>query len=606
MKKLFNKQYFFLFALTFFIWSNLFSQQTKETAVSYREKINNEIIVLKNNNSLIPLLNLDTLKIAYITFDNQDEDVLLASMQRYAKIDKIIISDFSLQKQNYNLVIIGIYKNYQYNTTKISNICKEHKTILCLFDKHDILRINKTSEYSSAIIYSFSNDSIAHDYCGQLIFGGIGTMAKLPVDLNHDYKKGDGIKIESIDRFKYTIPAEIGLDSSILYKKIDSIANYGIEQNGYPGCQIFIAKDMNVIFHKSYGYHTYDSIIPVKNTDLYDLASVTKISAPLPCLMKLNEENKFNLDAKLSEYWKPFKRSNKKNIIVRDVLCHQGQLEAWIPFYKHTKKKNKKYKRRTFKTDSSSRYNIKVADNLFLHKNYYKKVFKIIKKSELRDEKKYKYSDLSFYLYPTIIENITGEDYETYLKTNFYNKLGAYTLTYNPLDYFSKYEIVPTEDDKFFRKELIHGRVHDEGAILLGGVSGHAGLFGSSNDLAKLIQMYLNYGKYGSERYIQESTLKEWTSYQFEDNENRRGIGFDKVMLEKKGRGTPSIDVSEASFGHTGFTGTFVWADPENGLLIVFLSNRVYPTRENKNLWRKNIRTSIHQVLYDELEKIED
>jgi len=217
------------------------------------------------------------------------------------------------------------------------------------------------------------------------------------------------------------------------------------------------------------------------------------------------------------------------------------------------------------------------------------------------EEKKYKYSDMSFYLYPKIIEKITGENYETYLYENFYTPLGASSVTYNPLEKYSKNEIVPTENDRFFRKEQIHGRVHDEGAILLGGISGHAGIFANANDLAKVIQMYLNYGEYGGKRYLQESTLKEWTSYQFEKNENRRGIGFDKPMLKNKNNGTPSPDASDESFGHTGFTGTFVWADPENKLLIVFLSNRVFPTRENKNLWRKNIRTSIHQELYDQL-----
>ncbi len=454
---------------------------------------------------------------------------------------------------------------------------------------------------AKGIIISKNKKELSQDIVSQIIFGGISAQGKLYKTINTKYKKNLCIKTKGQIRFEYTIPETVGFDSTFLYTKIDSIANYGISQNGYPGCQVFLAKNGKVFFNKSYGYHTYDSIKTVQNTDLYDIASVTKITAPLPCLMKLNEEGKFNLDEKFSKYWKPFRHSNKKNLIVRDILCHQGQLVAWIPFWKMALKKDKTWKWRTFRQDSNRYYNIKVSENLYLHRKFYKKVYKKIKKSDLQEEKKYKYSDMSFYLYPKIIEKITGENYETYLYENFYTPLGASSVTYNPLEKYSKNEIVPTENDRFFRKEQIHGRVHDEGAVLLGGISGHAGIFANANDLAKVIQMYLNYGEYGGKRYLQEETLKEWTSYQFEENENRRGIGFDKLMLKDKHKGTPSPDASDASFGHTGFTGTFVWADPENGILIVFLSNRVFPSRENKNLWRKNIRTAIHQELYNQL-----
>jgi CubicO group peptidase (beta-lactamase class C family) len=236
---------------------------------------------------------------------------------------------------------------------------------------------------------------------------------------------------------------------------------------------------------------------------------------------------------------------------------------------------------------------------MFLHKNYQKKIYQAIKESKLLENKEYVYSDLSFYLYPKIIENIEGVDFETYLKQNFYNQIGAYTLGFNPLNKFKKEQIIPTENDTFFRMKQIHGTVHDEGAALLGGISGHAGLFGTALDLAKMTQMYLNMGEYGGHRFISDTTMKQFTKCQFPENNNRRGIGFDKPLLKNKQEGMSAIDASDESFGHSGFTGTFCWADPKNGLLYILMTNRVYPTRNNSKISQLNIRPSIHQVFYD-------
>jgi CubicO group peptidase (beta-lactamase class C family) len=285
------------------------------------------------------------------------------------------------------------------------------------------------------------------------------------------------------------------------------------------------------------------------------------------------------------------------------VLAHQSGLESWIPYWKTCKKKNGKWKRHTFKTDSSRNYPVKITDNLYLWKNYKKTIYKQIKKSPM-GEKKYVYSGLSFYLYPQIIKNLTGVDFEAYLKQTFYHPLGAYTLTYNPLRFFPKNQIIPTEIDTFFRMIPIHGTVHDEGAIMMGGVSSNAGLFGKTEDLAKLMQMYLNMGTYGGKRYISDSTLHEFTRVQYPENGNHRALGFDKPRLkgDEKYNGC-SNDASPESFGHSGYTGTFVWADPSNGLLFVFMSNRVYPTRNNRKIYTLHIRPAMHQVFYDALKK---
>lgn len=582
---------FILIALLFFQNIGFSQNKIDSTKLIKREQQINKVSVIKNNDAL-PIYSLEQ-NISYHKIQTSTDNIFLDYLKRYALV--------SILSKNSDLIIISIFEDNKSEIEKLELLFENETIILCLFGNFELMNKYQFLDNAKAIIISKEKTEISQDIVSQIIFGGISSQGKLYKTINTKYKKNLCLKTKGQIRFEYTIPEAVGYDSAFIYQKIDSIANYGISQNGYPGCQVFFAKEGKVFFNKSYGYHTYDSLNIVQNTDLYDIASVTKITAPLPCLMKLNDEGKFDIDEKFSKYWKPFRRSNKKDLIVRDILCHQGQLVAWIPFWKMALKEDKTWKNRTFRQDSNRYYNIKVSENLFLYRKFYKKVFKKIKKSDILEEKKYKYSDMSFYLYPKIIEKITGENYETYLYENFYTPLGASSVTYNPLEKYSKNEIVPTENDRFFRKEQIHGRVHDEGAILLGGISGHAGIFANANDLAKVIQMYLNYGEYGGKRYLQESTLKEWTSYQFEKNENRRGIGFDKPMLKNKNNGTPSPDASDESFGHTGFTGTFVWADPENKLLIVFLSNRVFPTRENKNLWRKNIRTSIHQELYDQL-----
>jgi CubicO group peptidase (beta-lactamase class C family) len=262
-------------------------------------------------------------------------------------------------------------------------------------------------------------------------------------------------------------------------------------------------------------------------------------------------------------------------------------------------KKNGKYKRRTLSHDSTAKYSIKLTDNLFLYYRYKEKIYKMILKSPVNPDQGYVYSGLSFYLWPEILENLTGEEYEDYLKSTFYRPLGANTITFNPYKHFSLSQVVPTENDTFFRKIQIHGVVHDEGAAMMNGLSANAGLFGSANDLAKLMQMYLNMGTYGGEQYISENTLRKFTFRHYENEGIRRGLGFDKPVLENKENGLPAKDAGENSFGHSGYTGMFTWADPDTGILFVFCSNRVYPTRENNKISQLSIRPKMHQSVYE-------
>jgi beta-N-acetylhexosaminidase len=396
------------------------------------------------------------------------------------------------------------------------------------------------------------------------------------------------------------------MDSKLLEHKVDSIARLGVSAGAYPGCEVLVARNGTVVFDKTYGYHTYAKLQPSNRGDLYDFASVTKVTGPLPALMRLHDQGKFELDVPFYTYWPKWKHSNKKEMIVRDVLAHQARLQSWIPYWRNTVR-NGHFKWNTFSLDSSDHYHVYVAPRIFLNTNYRKKIYRAIKKSPLEPEKKYLYSGLSFYLYPQIIKNLTGYDYPEYVTDSVYRPLGAYTLMFNPYKKYALPVIVPTENDTFFRKEQLHGWVHDEGAAMMGGISGNAGLFGTANDLAKLVQMYLQMGEFGGRRFISDSTMHEFTSCQFPDNGNRRGLGFDKPLIENATltdeRVYPARSASPASFGHSGYTGTFFWADPENGLLYIFFSNRVYPTRYNNKIYELNIRTSIHQVLYDAIKK---
>jgi beta-N-acetylhexosaminidase len=363
-----------------------------------------------------------------------------------------------------------------------------------------------------------------------------------------------------------------------------------------------VAKGGNVIYQKSFGYHTYDQKTPVQNTDLYDLASVTKISTSVAALMKLQDEGKFDFNKTVGDYLPEFRGSSKENLVFKEMLAHQARLQAWIPFWKYTVKKNGKYKWFTFKADSSARFPIKVAQNLYMHRKYPARIYKQIKDSPLNAKPGYVYSDLSFYLYPIIVERLTGKPFEAYLKEQFYAPLGASTLTFNPERFYPHRRIVPTEVDAAFRKQLLHGTVDDEGAAMLGGISGHAGLFGNANDLAKLMQLYLQKGQVAGRRYISEATVTTYTSCQFCPT-NRRALGFDRINSPYIENGNAAKGASAESFGHAGFTGTFTWVDPKYDLVYVFLSNRVHPSRENNKLSQLNTRTAVQQVIYDAIEE---
>ncbi|MEM7373273.1 MAG: serine hydrolase [Bacteroidota bacterium] len=572
--------------------------------------------ILLRNDDLIPVKDLATTTVLVVSIGSESLSSFQKTAALYTRITSRQISlsptraeldQLIAEVQQHDLCLVGLHGISQteigppYVSSLIQlvrRLAEERHVIVSLFAREDRLPQFPGMAVAAALLQIDGDGPEEQAWAAQLIFGGMGAKGKLSLKLGPMLREGDGIMMEGGSRLAYVSPESIGWEAASLESDLAAVIEEGLEQEAYPGCQVLVAKDGKVVFHKAYGYHTYDRRHKVRLTDIYDYASMTKVTGALPVLMQLVDQGKFDLDEPMATYWPDFKRSNKKKLIVREILAHQAKLKAWIAYYEDTKKKNGEFKAGIFSPDSSEKYSVKVGRSLFLSQTYRKKIYKAIRKSPLNAEPGYLYSGLSFYLYPSIIEELTGTSYEEYCKASIYQPLGAHTITYNAWKHFPLAQIVPTEQDSFFRKELLHGYVHDEGASMMGGVSSNAGLFSTANDLAKLMQMYLNYGTYGGKRYINEATLKEFTRYQYPDEGNRRGLGFDKPLLDTPEDGYAAPSASALSFGHSGYTGTFAWADPENGLLFIFFSNRVHPTRNNRKLYDLSLRPRMHEVIY--------
>ncbi len=405
---------------------------------------------------------------------------------------------------------------------------------------------------------------------------------------------GDGLKMGS--------PAVFDIDVQKLNDGIEQIMNQAIDSMAFPGGQVLIAKSGLVFYHKGFGFQTYDKANPVDTTDIYDLASVTKTTASTLALMKLYDMGLFDPDKTMGDYFPKIARGKKKHLVMREVLAHQAGLRAWIPYWSESQRRNGKYKNRTVSSDSSAKYPYRISEaGLFMHKDFIeKKVYKMIRKSKVSKDKRYVYSGLTFYLIPELVKRLTGKSFDQFLYDEFYVPMEANTLRFNPKDEFDLDRIVPTEVDSFFRMQTLHGVVHDEGAAMMLGVSGNAGLFSNASDLAKVYQMMLNGGRFEGKTYLKAETIKEFTDCQFCEVGNRRGMGFDKPLIEYNANvSSVAKGVSAESFGHTGYTGTLVWADPANDLLFIFLSNRVHPTRNNSKIYQLNVRPAIHNLVYE-------
>ena len=475
--------------------------------------------------------------------------------------------------------------------------------ILDVFTKPYVLSSLKNIDNIESIIISYQNGDIAQEVSAELIFGAIEAKGKLPVSVGNLFKVGDGLSTQKINRLGFSTPESVGL-SSIKLAEIDKIALKAIENRITPGAQILVARKGKVIYQKSFGYHTYKKDIKVKNADIYDIASLSKIIGTLPNVMLDYDAKKINLDTRLGEMVHKARNSNKDSITFKELLSHYARLQAWEPFYKKTidsisKMPLSKYYKKTELVNFSTQ----VDENLFIRNDYNDTIIKKIIDSKLLPKKEYKYSDFTFILLKEYLETHHHKTLDVLAEENFFSRLGMSSTLYNPLQRFDLDMIPPTENDTYFRHEIVQGYVHDMAAAMQGGVAGHAGVFSNTIDIAKMMQMYLQKGNYGGIQYFSEKTFNDFNTCYFCAQGNRRGLGLDKPQLP--GTSGPTCGcASLTSFGHTGFTGTMAWVDPETEIVYVFLSNRTFPDSNAPNkLSKENIREDIQKIIYDAIIK---
>jgi beta-N-acetylhexosaminidase len=588
-----------------------------------RDMYADAITLIENQNDLIPVKNLDKVRIATVSVNGENLGSFREMAGRYTRVDHFDISTSDMAGaektitilKSYDIVlaaISGLSQKPQISfgiTPELRNIAGQlaslDKCIISWFGNPFGVDLLGLETPPACFIVAYQDNKYSQEAAVQVIFGAMGASGKLPVTINGKYPIGYGINTPGNLRLQYGYPENAQMSSSLLNSKVDSIVQAGLDSMAYPGCEVLIARKGIVVYNKTFGYQTYEKKTPISSSDLFDLASVTKVSATTPCLIMLEGNGQFDPDRTLGSYLPYFKGSNKDSLRLRDMLAHQAGLVPFIPFYKYTLGSDGTYKKCLYSHHFSNKYNVQVTDSLYLNKNYRKEIFKEIRDSKV-GKKKYLYSDLNFILSAEVINSITGETVDMYAPEHIYHRLGAYDITYKPLEKYPYERIVPTENDTYFRHQQLRGTVHDEGAALLGGVAGHAGLFATGNDLLKLVETYRRMGSYGGEQVFSYNVMKEYTSVQFPENDNRRGLCFDKPSLPNDTIAVEDIypckSASPSSFGHAGYTGTFVWADPDAEISYVFLSNRVYPTRNNSRISDMNIRTAILQAAIEAIE----
>ena len=583
-----------------------------ENDVIYEEAIEAAITVVKNNFSLMPIKKLDNKKIAYVHFGDDSGSTFFKSLNRFYKVTHIKAKDIAEYKRelaNYNLVIIGFHKNngspwkdYKFSKNElfwlgeISRL-RTSNTILALFAKPYALLDVLNFDTTDGVVVGYQNSEIAQEKVAEVIFGAIGATGKLPVSAHNEFPVGTGINVKPIQRLGYSIPERVGMSSEML-AEVDTLVQHGLDSLMFPGAQVLVARRGKVIYNKSFGKPTYQSEKKITEESIYDLASLTKILSTLPMIMKMEEEGKIALNYTFKDLIPEYADTELKDVSVLKALTHYGRLPSWIAFYLDTLTKDRKPSPEFYRPNPSEAFPYKVAEHLYLTRSYKDSIYKRIGRQSLKSNR-YRYSDVGYYVFKEYIEKTYNKPIDQLVDEFLYKPMGLQRTTFNPLKKFSKDEIVPTEEDDYFRYQTVQGYVHDMGAAMQGGVGGHAGLFSTANEVAKIMQMYLQGGYYGGERFFNARTVKRFNTCYFCNKNVRRGVGFDKPQLE--GKGPTCGCVSRNSFGHSGFTGTYTWADPDEGIVYVFLSNRTYPSATNTLLIKSGLRTRIQQAIYDSI-----
>lgn len=585
---------------------------TVQDDLVYEEAIENAITVVKNRFDLMGLRNLENKKIAYVKFGDASGRPFITELDKYMDIDEVNSGDLPglLKKlKDYNLVIVGFHKSndspwkaYKFSQKEISWLGQiadqaTSNLILTVFTKPYALADIPSFDKIDGVVMAYQNSAIAQERTAQIIFGALPAKGKLPVTAHPEFPVGTGIQLPSLKRLGYSFPERVGMSSTRL-AAVDSLVKEGLDSQMFPGAQVLVARKGKVVYEKSFGKPTYNANDSITNDDIYDLASLTKILATLPVVMKMEEDGKIKLNETFGELLPSYADTDLKNVTVLKALSHYGRLPSWIAFYLSTLDQSRHPSREFYRDSLVPGFSIKVADHLYLSNAYTDSIYNRIGRQSLKSNR-YRYSDLAYYVMKRYIEKAYGKGLDQIVQDFLYKPLGADYTTYNPLTKFPRNVIVPSEEDDYYRYQTVQGYVHDMGAAMQGGVGGHAGLFSNANDVAKIMQMYLQGGYYGGKRFLEARTVNRFNTCYFCDKDVRRGVGFDKPQLGSTG---PTCGcVSRKSFGHSGFTGTFTWADPEEEIVYVFLSNRTYPSASNTLLVKSGLRSRIQQAIYDSI-----
>ena len=574
------------------------------------------LTVVRNPSNLIPFRDLDGVSFASLALGQDRPSNFQTTLGRYADFRHFqagkTLSATEQKRlverlEKFDVVVVGLHDMSSYAQREfgisssqlelIETLRQRTKVVLTVFGNPYALAKFPNVEY---LLVAYDDDADTQDIAAQGLFGALPMRGKLPVTAGPNARYGQGIETPNLFRLGFSRPEEVGISSRRL-ASVDTLMEEMVDKGAAPGGVLLVAKDGKIVHWKAYGYHKYDKHRPVRRDDVFDLASVTKVMASTLSAMKLHEENKLSIYEPMQRYVSDLDTTNKVGLTVRDMMAHRARLRPWIPFYTATVDRKQRPLEAYYRPRSEGDFYVPVTDRLYLLQQYRDTIWQKIYSSPLRSQVGYKYSDLGFYLVGKMVENVSGQRLDRYASENFYKPLGLQRTGFNPTTFVSKSEIPPTEKDKYWRQEDVHGYVHDMGAAMMGGVAGHAGLFSTAKELAVLGQMLLNGGYYGGRRYLEPETIEVFTRRC--ETCTRRAVGWDMLQLDPRYNANLSTLASTNTFGHLGFTGTAVWIDPDENLIFVFLSNRTYPTMKNNKLGRYNYRPRTQDAVYRAIER---
>lgn len=564
------------------------------------------ITIARDKDDILPITKLESTSIALVNIGAGADNQFAQTCSRYAKIERFhtageLFGQTNLAKiKSHDIVIAAVYSDSQ-ASRNILNQLKDVSNLVSVFfiTPYKVNKFDACLAGAKAIVVAYDNNLLSQDYAAQALFGGIAVSGKLPVDLPGIAPLGAGKSYGKV-RLGYTTPFAKGMRQT-LADSLDRIVSKLIADGGMYGCQLLVAKDGDVIYDKCFG-HTSAAGHKVTPATVYDLASVSKATGTLPGVMKAYDMGLFELDDFMSQYVPGLRVEGKDSLRVKEFLFHETGMPASLNMFDVMIDPDS-YTGKLITVRPDKTHTIKIQKKAYGHRNAkvrnditYDSIMQRIYDIDLRQTKKYNYSCLNFCLLMDMEQRLTGIAHDRFVTDSIFAPLGAYTVCYRPSTHHALINIAPTERDNFLRRKLVHGDVHDELAYFSGGVQGNAGLFANADDLAKLCQMWLNGGEYGGRRYLSKETVDLFTMTK--SPTCRRGLGFDKPDCENPDN-SPTCEEADASvFGHLGFTGTVFWVDPANGLIFVFLTNRVNPTRDTPIFNKSQIRPELFRQVY--------